>query len=1429
MMMDTRSGLQINTNMLFNEGRKVKIISEVGRGASCIVYDAVYTDSIGVEHRIRVKECYPNYLLITRDESGCLVAKGEETDKFQKAKNQFVSAYKRNAVIRDTISLTNSTINSTDIIEENNTIYSLMTMDEGTDYGNYQDSSLKELLCHIKSLAILVGRYHEKGYLHLDIKPQNVLILPETEQHILLFDFDSVTTYEELKKNGRFYLSFSEGFSAPEQIKGKIDKIGTCSDIYSIGALLYYKLFGKKPNVDDCRLSSRFNFSAMLFESEVYQPRLYRVLENFLKKTLSISTVSRWNEMSVVVDSLDELINLADIEGRYIKNSFSYNSACFVGRNEEICQISETLNNNQVVFISGIGGIGKTEIAKRYAQLNKDYYDSITFAVFDSDLKSMVCDEVLMNNVKREDEETDDSYFQRKLDIIKSVATPKDLIIIDNFDVDMDDSLEEVLDCPCKFIFTTRKDFRDYNYPQINIDKLKNIEDIQELFNTYNDLEYDDEGLDAIRQILKKIDYHTMTVELIAKYLRNSAENPYDLLLRFKGQEGVTNTEEINVKQRKDHRLRAESVNNHLSILFDVLGFDEVEQEVISSLTLFAGIRIRRYIFISICKIPQIEEALDKLIKNGWIEYNDVTDKVSLHQVIQDLVYIKLRPNTETCPGITLGMYEYISEKTKTYAERRIRRKVFSIFMERIHGSNIEYARLCLKCENEEYFNEAEEIVSQMKSADAYEIMFLLYKKRLKNACSCQDMFDDDISLEEYGVRQIKRINGLFDKAISFCRLAFENKEDSIIKEYILLADEMDQNLDSEITMCLDECDELDEVYQKIIEVYEISAKLLETSNLSLKEKEYLYSKIQKFYSDEDMFTHMYRYDHYSDAEKAYYYQEILDEIRSKDEEIDSYTLAISDENETSRIWISGVSTYDLAEQYRKNGKYEEAIKMYSQAYEEGVEPYETCMQAMAHTYLEMGNHELAISCLEKILDQDKKNANNSNTYFSYASYICLDLVGILFGLHDYIRVKEYANELIYYKEKNINMKEDNAYDITNVLAAYYYLYLVEENNIQKELLWNKCVELFLLLGDSEISSDLSEFVYEYIEKEKIAFEEILQVVDRFSSYGCEVIKEKILKKAIAKIEISDGSLETHILVLLKIADVLNEYPYTKIREALECCERAQEIYRNYNSFEDEYLQSLIFQKMASVMSNDEDFEYEQVQTIRKKCNFFLLAKKKSEKCDIESQIETWNDAAQDYDYIDDYENEVICLQYAYNLLIEILDQYDYSRFDRSLWYVMENMVRAYINQKDFLDAAKILFKEYDLTMEYIISNRDIDNRQDFSWKLKSIARNLREIDNQSLAEKVILVALYILTTGEIDPSIISEKDLHVVDEETLCNKCIFNLDKCPGEYIDDILDLKDELVKIKDALGSLHEAVEHITNMITDLYQKQEVEFKEE
>ena len=148
-----------------------------------------------------------------------------------------------------------------------------------------------------------------------------------------------------------------------------------------------------------------------------------------------------------------------------------------------------------------------------------------------------------------------------------------------------------------------------------------------------------------------------MTVELIAKYLRNTEISPEILYQKFLEKDGVTNTQEVQIRQRKDRKLRSESVNSHLKILFDISGFDVIEREIIASLSLFDGIRISRSQFeILLCGIKETAEKLDGFIQNGWVIWNKVTGKISLHQVIQDLIYHELVPDADNCRHIVAGI-----------------------------------------------------------------------------------------------------------------------------------------------------------------------------------------------------------------------------------------------------------------------------------------------------------------------------------------------------------------------------------------------------------------------------------------------------------------------------------------------------------------------------------------------------------------------------------------------------------------------------------------------------------------------------------------------------------------------------------------------------------------------------------------------------
>ena len=136
-------------------------------------------------------------------------------------------------------------------------------------------------------------------------------------------------------------------------------------------------------------------------------------------------------------------------------------------------------------------------------------------------------------------------------------------LIFDNFDKD-DEQIEDLFELSCKILVTTRLDFSDYDYPQLNIREFEEFDELRKLFSKYNSLEYSEAEKLSIDELLNFVDCHTMTICLIAKYLKNSHDMPSSLLKSFKSIEGITNTEsKVSVKHRKDKKLRGENVTSH--------------------------------------------------------------------------------------------------------------------------------------------------------------------------------------------------------------------------------------------------------------------------------------------------------------------------------------------------------------------------------------------------------------------------------------------------------------------------------------------------------------------------------------------------------------------------------------------------------------------------------------------------------------------------------------------------------------------------------------------------------------------------------------------------------------------------------------------------------------------------------------------------
>ncbi len=1436
MTRDNRIGLKNNTIIHFGnknsgEGKDVQITGEIGRGASCIVYDAIYLDNIGVQHKVRVKECYPSHLPIHRDQENQLIPSEYNRDKFVIAKKKFVDAYKQSAKIRNTLGLINSTINSTDTTSCNNTIYIKMELDEGSDYGKYEDGSLKSLFVHMKSLAQLIQKYHQNGYLYLDIKPENIFILPETDEHIILFDFDSVVTLEELAGNNRIELSFSKGFSPPEQIQGRRDKIGKHTDIYSIGALTFYKLFNRVATSQECNISATYPFGKMNYANEKYHPKLYRAINNFLRKTLSTATIPRWHDMQPVIEALDELIRLSDIDGIYLLNSFQYDSAHFIGRNEEMEKIAEILSTNQLVFLSGIGGIGKTELAKQYANQYRDQYDTVTFSVFEKNIETLVCNEILIHKISQDEEESDTAYFERKIEILKQIATPRDLVIIDNFDVDSDEKLEILFRCPCKFIITTRMDFRDYNYKQIDVDRLRDPEDVLELFYTYNNKDYPGEENKAVERLVHYVDYHTMTVELIAKYLRNSEELPAELYGKFLQKEGTTNTEEINVKQRKDGKLNLKSVNNHLKILFDVSGFDAIEQEMIRSLSLLAGIRIEKSKFYQLCAVDDGENKLELLIRSGWVEYHAVSGKISLHQVIQDLVYKELAPNAENCPKIVEGMGRYVDSKAANKTKENIKYKIFETFMERLPGNNLFYAKLCLKYRKESKLDEAEKICLSYHKRKSYDLLQKIYMEKIRI------IFDSK--------QQIDSINGLLDKAMFYCKKV-SKKPDYIVKRYMKIGLEIECRLSYVCSSLQGWLPEIDSIYLKIIEIFDIVTENLPLTSYSATKKEGFYQEIQSFYSGKYYGT-TYIGEKLSDLEKAYQYQELVDQLQK---DIPKRSLPHT---------VCDMSARSLAREYEKEGKYEKAIEYYEKdckkaceiknSYEIDKDLYEESKRSIASIYFKTGNIDKGVPALEQIIDYNKKqNIYSGNVY--------TDLISILIALENFEKAEIYIRELLCHEEPIAS--PNKPYSVIYVLSAYYSLYSLEQNHNQKNVLWQKCLKYYEILGNYEIREELFDFIMEYLDKEEVNYETIIKILNRIAGPfgGEEGIRRKIIQHCIEKYSGRNDFKKYYALFLIKLAELTDVNSYVDLNSGQKNCEKAQKYYNKYG-LKDEYIQSLIYKTKAELMVNDKDDK--KIIEVKKLCNYKLLAEQQISNYNYnkDEQVNIWKDAILQYKCTHNYRMMAVCITQA----LKISNPMKFGAFNYHYRKLMRELLETYITIDDFDSAYLSIIELYDRivkcleepdnpdnTVEKFWGNSVLDNEivnyldNELGGFLKDetldldgiikwfnhIAKYFIQISKFDDAVRTYLVIIYFVLAIKINFKLLKYGNNIRKDITNLCtviNKLLNK--KIPDNIADPLVDAKDGLLEYKDLCSVDANIYKSIITKISEKCQYQSIEFK--
>lgn len=310
----------------------------------------------------------------------------------------------------------------------------------------------------------------------------------------------------------------------------------------------------------------------------------------------------------------------------------------FTGRETEIENLHQCLEDYSKVFLYGIPGIGKSELAKAYARKYKKYYTNILYIEYTGDLHQSVTDMDFTDDMPDVPEA---KRFQHHNHYLRSLREDT-LLIIDNFNVTatQDSFLSVVMKYHCRILFTTRSKLSGYTlFPLAEISDSSILFDLVSAF--YPEAS---KHKSVVEEIIETVHRHTFSVELAAKLLNNGILSPAQLLKKLQEEKAALENDD-NIQIIKDGQSSKATYYHHIHTLFSLYTLSEFQQNLMANMSFLPSSGLSARIFAHWLKLSNLNEIND-LIETGFVQAN-TRHTISLHPMIQEIAL------SETVPSVT--------------------------------------------------------------------------------------------------------------------------------------------------------------------------------------------------------------------------------------------------------------------------------------------------------------------------------------------------------------------------------------------------------------------------------------------------------------------------------------------------------------------------------------------------------------------------------------------------------------------------------------------------------------------------------------------------------------------------------------------------------------------------------------------------------
>ena len=185
-----------------------------------------------------------------------------------------------------------------DLWEEDDKAYIAMELIDGVELKDALRAAGSIEFVSAVLIAIAVSEAlhyaHSRGMVHRDVKPGNIMLSTDGEIRLMDFGIVSVPGDADLTVGGQ--ILGTPAYMAPEQIAG--EKLGPGADVFSLGAVLYEMIAGRKPFVGSSHVAL---IQAVLNKQPVplheLDPQVPESISHAVQKCLEKSPEKRYGSM----------------------------------------------------------------------------------------------------------------------------------------------------------------------------------------------------------------------------------------------------------------------------------------------------------------------------------------------------------------------------------------------------------------------------------------------------------------------------------------------------------------------------------------------------------------------------------------------------------------------------------------------------------------------------------------------------------------------------------------------------------------------------------------------------------------------------------------------------------------------------------------------------------------------------------------------------------------------------------------------------------------------------------------------------------------------------------------------------------------------------------------------------------------------------